>query len=79
MSKNKNDYTKFAFYAEDLEKKHSVSTSSSNELLCDKRHNFKDHEVARLVNELKNIAITLHDTQMLRDRISRCVCSFLDT
>ncbi|KVP96796.1 hypothetical protein WJ97_13020 [Burkholderia ubonensis] len=33
----------------------------------------KDHEIAKLVNDLRDTAVQFHDSQQLRDRISRLV------
>lgn len=38
---------------------------------------FKDHEIAQLVNELRNIAVEFHAAQQLRERISRVVLNFV--
>ncbi len=33
----------------------------------------KDHEIAMLVNELRDIAIKYHNCQQLRERIASCI------
>lgn len=38
----------------------------------------KDHEVAQLINQLRDVAIEFHDTQQLRERITRLVKPFVD-
>jgi hypothetical protein len=37
----------------------------------------KDHEIALLVNDLRDIAIKYHDTQQLRERISDVIVKAL--
>ena len=37
----------------------------------------KDHEIAAMVNELKQIAIKYHSFQCLRELISKCVAKYI--
>lgn len=39
----------------------------------DEPQGLKDHEIARIVNELRDIAIRYHGTQQLRERIAQVV------
>ena len=37
----------------------------------------KDHQVAKLINDLTDVAKTYAHTEQLRDRISQLVCDFV--
>ncbi len=43
-----------------------------------RRHSLKDHEVAQLVNTLRDTAVAYHAHQSLRDRLSRVLQAVLN-
>ncbi len=43
-----------------------------------RRHSLKDHEVAQLVNALRDTAVAYHAHQSLRDRLSRVLQAVLN-